>query len=168
MDLLENTQAVKKRWGIVFYGIKSKLIAYYIFELKEPTSSSTLDALGNFISEHGIPIMIINDRDGVLGTGKKWKHYLRKSFTPLQPYEPDKHNHNPVKRAIQKFKAGLSKIRNDCGTGALEYHCEAMDYLCDINNCVARVSLGNRLPFEAFGGEMPDISMIRFKVWDPV
>ena len=43
-----------------------------------------------------------------------------------------------------------------------------MEYLCDINNYVARESLGNRLPFEAFWGETPDISMLRFKFWDPV
>ena len=28
VDLLENNHAAKKRWGLVFYGVKSKLIAY--------------------------------------------------------------------------------------------------------------------------------------------
>ena len=69
---------------------------------------------------------------------------------------------------IQNLKAGLSKIRNSYGTGVLAYHCEAMKYLCSIKNYVARVSLGNRLPFEAFGGDKPDISMIRYKFWEPV
>ena len=43
-----------------------------------------------------------------------------------------------------------------------------MEYLCSINNYVARASLGNRLPFESFWGETPDISMIWFKFWEPV
>ena len=43
-----------------------------------------------------------------------------------------------------------------------------MEYLCSLNNYVARESLGNRLPFESFWGEMPDISMIWFKLWELV
>ena len=43
-----------------------------------------------------------------------------------------------------------------------------MEYLCGINNYIAQARLGNRLPFEAFWGETPDISMIQFKLWDPV
>ena len=67
VDLLENTHAGKKRWGLVFYGIMSKLLAYYILGSKDPTAFSTLDSLVNFISEHGIPRMISTDSDGVLG-----------------------------------------------------------------------------------------------------
>ena len=54
------------------------------------------------------------------------------------------------------------------GLGVLAYHFEAMEYLYDINNYVSRMSLGNRLPFELFWGETPDISMIRFKFWETV
>ena len=50
VDLLENTHAVKNRWCLLFYGIKSKLLAYYILESNYPTSYSTLYALGNFIA----------------------------------------------------------------------------------------------------------------------
>ena len=126
MDLLEDTHARKKRWGLVFYGVKSKLLAYYRLGSKDPTSASTLDALSQFISEHGISRIIIMDSDGVLGAGKKWKLFLGLMFTPIQLSELDKHNNNTVQRAIQNLKAGLSKIRNDCGTGVLAYHCEAM------------------------------------------
>ena len=89
-------------------------------------------------------------------------------FTPLQLSEPDKHNHNLVNRAIQNLKAGLSKIRNACGTGVLAYHCEAIDYLCSIKHYVARKSLVKRLPFESFWGETLDISTIWFKFWEPM
>ena len=77
VDLLENTHAGNKRWGLLFYGVKSKLLAYYRLGSKDPTASSTLDAQGNFIAEHRIPRMIFMDSDWVLGAGKKWKHYLR-------------------------------------------------------------------------------------------
>ena len=123
MDLLDNTHTGKKHWGLVLYGVKSKLLDYYRLRSKDPTSASTLYYLHNFIAEHGIPRMIITDSYRVIGAGENWKHYLGQMFTPLQLYKPDKHNQNPVKRAIQNLKAGLSKIRNDCGTGVLEYHC---------------------------------------------
>ena len=29
VDVLEDTYAGKNRWGLVFYGVKSKLLAYY-------------------------------------------------------------------------------------------------------------------------------------------
>ena len=112
--------------------------------------------------------MVIIDGDRGLGAGKKWKQFLGEIFILLQLSQPDKHNHNPVESVIQDFKDVLSKIRNSCGTGDLAYHCEAMDYLCSINSYVARASLGNPLPFEAFWGETPDISIIRFKFWEPV
>ena len=83
VGLLENTHAGKKRWGIVFYSVKSKLLDYYILGSKDPTTSSTLYDLGNFISENSTPRMIISDSDGVLGSEKKWKHYLGRIFTPL-------------------------------------------------------------------------------------
>ena len=73
-----------------------------------------------------------------------------------------------MERAIHNLKAVLIKIRNTCGDEVLAYHWEAMEYLCSLNNYVARASLNNRFPYEAFWGEMPDISMICFKLWKPV
>ena len=122
VDLLENTHAGKKFWDLVFYGVKSKLIDHHRLGSKDPTSASTLDALGNLIAKHRTPRTIITESDRVSGAGKKRKHFIGRMFTLLQLYEPDKHNQNPVKRAIQNLKAGLSKIRNDYGTGVLAYH----------------------------------------------
>ena len=62
VDLLVDTRA-GSRWGIVFFGLKSKLLAYYRLGKKEPTSHSTLDALRKFIAWHGIPKKIITDSD---------------------------------------------------------------------------------------------------------
>ena len=108
VDLLENTHVGKKCWGLVFYGINSKLLYYFTLGSKHSTASSTPNALGDIIAEHRIPKTIITDSNGVLGTGKKWKHYLGKMFAPLRTSEPDEHNQNPVKRVIQKLKSVLS------------------------------------------------------------
>ena len=71
VDLLENTHAGKKRWGLVLYCVNFKLLAYYRLGRKDPTARSTLDTLGSFIADHGIPRMIFIDSDGMLGAGKK-------------------------------------------------------------------------------------------------
>ena len=126
VDLLENTHVGKKCWGLVFYGVKSKLLDYYRPRLKYPTARLTLDALENFINEHGIPRMIIMDSDGVLGAVKKRKHIIRENIHPLRLSKTDKQNQNSVYRAIKNLKSGLSKISNACGTGFLSYHWKAM------------------------------------------
>ena len=45
VDLLADIHAWKNRWGLVFYGVKSKLLAYYRLGSKEPTAALTLYAL---------------------------------------------------------------------------------------------------------------------------
>ena len=57
--LLDNTHAGGKCWGLVFYGVKSNIIAYYILGSKDPTAASTLYDLGNFMAENSILRMII-------------------------------------------------------------------------------------------------------------
>ena len=122
VDFLEDTHAGEKFWGLVFYSVNYKLLDYYRLGSKDTPSSSTLYALVKSISEHGIPSILTMDCDSILGTGKKRKQVLGRTFTPLHLYEPDKHNKNPVECAIQNLKAGCSKIRNACGTRVLAYH----------------------------------------------
>ena len=39
VDETEDIRDVKKRWGLVFYDVKSKPLDYYRLELKDPTAS---------------------------------------------------------------------------------------------------------------------------------
>ena len=119
MDVVLDKHARKTRWGIIFCGLKSKSLAYYRLGSKEPTGNSTIDALGKFIVENGIPRKIITESDGRIGAGKVWKNFLGRLFVPLILSEPDKHNQNFVERAIQNLKAGLSNIRNAFGAKVL-------------------------------------------------
>ena len=43
-----------------------------------------------------------------------------------------------------------------------------MEYLCSINNYVARASLNNQLTYEDLWGKTPEILMISFKFWETV
>ena len=126
MDVTEITHSGKNYWGLVFYDVKSKLLAYYILGFKYPTTTLNLDALGQLISEHGIPRQLITDIHSVLGAGKQWKQVPGRKITPLLLSKTDKHNQNPVECDIQKLKAGVSKIINACGTGVGSYEYEMM------------------------------------------
>ena len=169
VEFLEDTHTGKKRWGLVYYGVKYNLLAYYRLGSKDPTAVSTLYTLSQFIAEHRNPRMIITDSNGVLGAGMKWKHFLRQIFTPLQLYEPVEHNQNPFKYTIQNFKAGLGKIRNDCSTGGYLHTIGSpwSTYLV-LMITFPRQAIGKWLSVEAFWGETPDISIIRFKFWYPL
>ena len=63
VEFLEDTHAGKNYWGLVFYRVKSKILAYYRLGYKNPTSSLTLYALGKFIAEHRIPRILMMDSD---------------------------------------------------------------------------------------------------------
>ena len=41
VDVVEDPHTGKTRWGIVFYGVKSKLLAYYRLCSKNPTGNLT-------------------------------------------------------------------------------------------------------------------------------
>ena len=76
--------------------------------------------------------------------------FLDELDSPLILSEPKKHNRNPVELGIWDIKRGIRKNRNACGTGPLKYDDGMWEYLCDVNNYVARVSINNRLPYEFF------------------
>ena len=92
------------------------------------------------------------DINSILGTGKEWKQVIGQINPPLFWSEPDNYNQNPSECAIQIVKDGVSKIINACGTRVLTYEYETMEYLCNVNNYVARDSLKNQLPYEVFWG----------------
>ena len=46
VDITDFTHAGEKRWGLVFYGVKSKLLAYYRLGSEDPIATLTLYALG--------------------------------------------------------------------------------------------------------------------------
>ena len=137
VDVTEDTYAGGKRWVLVFYGLNSKLLDYYRLGLKNHTASLTLDSLGQFNSEHGVPRKLVKGSHSILGAGNKWKQVLWRKFILLFLSEPDKRNQNPVKRAIQKLKSRCSKISNSLCTGVLAYHYETMEYLCNVDNYIS-------------------------------
>ena len=71
VDIMGFTHAGKTRWGLIFYGIKSKLLDCYILILKDPTANANLYALGQSISEDGIPRQLVIYIHIKLGAGKK-------------------------------------------------------------------------------------------------
>ena len=50
----------------------------------------------------------------------------------------------------------------------MAYQSYIWEYLCGVNSYVTLASLNNSLSYEALGGGGVDISMIRFKLWEPL
>ena len=121
-------------------------MAYYRLGFQDPTDSSILDVLGQFIADNGIPRPLITDSHSILGAGKKRKQIPGRKSILLFLSEPDKHNKNPIERSIQNLKARVGKIGNDFKTGLLEYEYDMIEYLCNFNNYFSRASLNNCLP----------------------
>ena len=92
VDVTEFIHSGKTCWGLIFDYVKHNCLAYYIFVSKDPTTSSTLDVFGQFISDHRIPRQLIMDIHIISVAGNQWNQVLRRTFTPLFLSVPDKHN----------------------------------------------------------------------------
>ena len=65
-------------------------------------------------------------------------------------------------------KDGVSKFKQVCGLKGNEYLFDMWTHYSDVDNHLARKSLNWRTPLEAFTGETPDLSVLRFKFYEPV
>ena len=119
MDVTQFTHTGVKHWGLVFYDVNYKLLAYYRLGFQDPTDSSILDVLGQFIADNGIRRPLITDSHSILGAGKKQKQIPGRKSILLFLSEPDKHNKTPIECSIQNLKARVGKIGNDFKTGLL-------------------------------------------------
>ena len=109
---------------MVFYGAKTKLMVYFRLGDKDTTYHSTLDTLGQFIDEYGIPRKIIINSHSILGAGSLWKRVFGQTFTPLFFYEQNKQNHNPGDLDIRGIKYSIITIGNDYCAGVMAYQFE--------------------------------------------
>ena len=65
-------------------------------------------------------------------------------------------------------KDGISKFKQVCGLQGNEYLSDMWTHYSDVDNHLARKSLNWRSLLEAFTGETPDLSVLRFKFFEPI
>ena len=99
-DAVEFNHAGEKCWGLVLYGVKTKLINYYRLGSKEHTTQSILDKLGQLIIKHRIYRQLVPYSHIVLGARNLWKRFLGLKCTPLFLSKLYNHNHIPVDLTI--------------------------------------------------------------------
>ena len=83
VDVAERAQSGKRNWGVVFYGLRKKLMIYHRIRYKDITAHSTLDKLVQSIAKYVIPQRVITDIHIILGAGNLWKHAIGKIFNTI-------------------------------------------------------------------------------------
>ena len=152
---------------LVFSGLTSKFSAIYDL-LFTKCADASHTALAQFIRDHGIPGELITDGDKAENFSKKWiklctKHQIRQTCS-----EAYKQNQNYVERFVQEAKQAVTRIRQATGQDDNAHIFDMWSHISDVDNHMSRKSLKWRTPLEVFTGETPDLSIFRFKWFDPV
>jgi hypothetical protein len=170
-DLVEYKKAdneTKVIKGLLIYGSKSKLLAYYWNpDDSTPTSLQTLEWLYEFIRDFGAPHTIYTDGGSELKRSKKWRSLGAHLGIHLHDSEPGKHESNHVERAWQDIQQRHERIMAVTGVPK-RYRHDLTKHLCDLSNHTAHSSINWRTPMETVSGDTPDISVFRFRFWEQV
>jgi len=170
MDVIElklRGSARVKQYGLMIYLKKSKVLAYYWTPRgKKPDSLQTLTWLYEFLRDHGAPHTIITDGASELTKTKKWKVVGANLGIQMRD-AGNKKESNTVERAWQTIQQRHDYLMN-ASTAPDDCQHDSVKHLCDLHNHTANQSLGWRTPMEVISGDTPDISMFRFRFYEPV
>ena len=162
VELTRTSRSVE--YGIVFYGKKSHILALYHVG-KTVTSHKCLTAMWEFTRDFGAPTCIRPDFDVSL-KGPEWQRFTRLTLCELKPTEPHKHN-KVVERVWGDLK--MRKITYEAAyLVPQERVIDLYQHLVDCHNHRAHKSNNWRTPLQAVDGETPDISVFRFKFYEPI
>ena len=110
--------------------------------------------------------MIITD-NARTQIGNKWTTTCRQLFIKQRKFVPYNQNQNKVERRVQDVKHKTSNLLYQSGA-PLEFWCYAITFVIDCLNHLAKKPLQWRTSQEILYGDTPDISMFRFKFWQPI
>ena len=156
----------KKEYGLLGYGEDSKVTVYYPLGSQQ-TGANVLEYLWEFTRDIGMPDKICSDFATNLIVSHAYKRFMRLTLTKVHASEPGKHNQNTVERRWQDLKRHAETIVHRRSVPPEHMH-RLYQHLCDCFNHTATASLNWRTPIEKLDGDTPDISVFRFKFWEPV
>jgi hypothetical protein len=156
----------KKEYGLLGYGGDSKVTVYYPLGSQQ-TGANILEYLWEFTRDIGMPDKICSDFGTNLITAHAYKRFMRLTQIQVHASEPGKHNQNIVERRWQDVKRHAETIVHRRSVPPEQMH-RLYQHLCDCLNHTATASLHWRTPIEKLDGDTPDISVFRFKFWEPV
>ena len=147
----------------VFYGTKSMWISQYGMQSEGDGPSALLD----FFRKEGVPISIRAD-NSKMQTSALWKQYLRRYNCNDGWIEPYNSWQNPAERALATHKNLLDKMLMITGCD-LEAWFKLSQYICGIQNRLAKEKLDWRTSYDIREGETPDITpYLLFMFWELV
>ena len=151
---------------MLFSGINSKFSAVYDLGYCKGAIGSHL-ALKQFITDHGIPQVLITDGDKAENFSTKWVEVCATHLIEQHSSEAYKQNQNFVERWVQEAKTIISQIKQHTGLDD-QFSYDMWTHVSDVNNHCARKSLKWQTPLEVFCGETPDLSIFRHAFFAPV
>jgi hypothetical protein len=100
-------------------------------------------------------------------TGKKWTKTSRENITKQVLSAPHNQNQNQAERNIRDVKKRTILMLRDSSAPLLFWR-YCMTFVVECLNHTAQKELDYRTAMEKMYGNTPDISMFRFRFWEPV
>jgi hypothetical protein len=162
-DTYKWLESGRYRYGQVFFACKSKYAKYYPLKRE----ADAYQAFEDFITDVGAPTRFVTDNAQAEARSNRVRDVLRKYHIQWGTTEAHRQHKNRAERFIQEWKRLCTKMSGRMGSSS-GYHQHLHIHACDLWNLTANDSLGKRTPHEALTGDTPDISIIRFRWWQPV
>jgi hypothetical protein len=114
----------------------------------------------------GAPNILLTD-NAQTQIGKKWTGTSQNNATKQINSAPHNQNQNQAERKIRNVKRRVMlTLRYSCAP--IAFWCFCLHFIVDCLNHTATKKLHWRTPKERHDGHTPDISMFRFRFWEPV
>ena len=142
------------------------LLSDFLFVKCLRRESQSHSAYQDFIRDVGAPNSLLTDNSQTQ-TGKLWTQTSRNNATSQIHSVPHNQNQNTAERKVQDAKHRTA-MTLQYSNAPLVFWCYCLYFVIDCLNFTAKKRLHWRTPMEVLHGETPDISMFRFKFWEPV
>ena len=162
-DTIEWKDKGKKHFAQTFYAEDSMIMEVY----EIGSTKNAHEAYEQFITDWGAPSAFVSDGHKAQNLSKKVKKLGAKYKILLALTEAHKPNQNKSERANRVFKAQGNMFMQKYNIPTrMTIH--IFKWVAYLSNHSAKAALRNRTPMEAFSGETPDVSHLRYHIWERV
>ena len=142
---------------------KSKFDKIHLMRKESQNHEKYLDV----IRDIGAPDFVVTDNAKSM-TGSKWSNTNRYYCIGQGTSEPHHQNQNYSEGRGGNAKNKLIKLFHETPHAPIHYWCYGLEHIDHLSGYLANKSLNGRTPREALLGETPDISVFRFRWFQPV
>ena len=157
---------VKSVRGYTCVQVFVSLVSQYLYAVCMRREQHSHGAYQDFVRYVGVPNTLLTD-NAQTQVGEKWRKTSRQYATKQIATAPHNQNQNCAERKIQDLKKRTRMILQRVSAPVV-FWCYCLHYVVDCFNHVSHSTLEWRTPVEKMHGNTPDISMFRFRFWEPV